>query len=112
MESRNDKLLESFMSQLCCFFFCLLLLDHVQQAQGRKRERLWTLAAAFLLSKPHPDFSQNVSFYFSAVAIVTFHDQDLRPFMKERQLILMASFSRRSQGNLENRYFVHKILAR
>lgn len=88
MESRNDKLLESFMSQLrhsALLFFLQPGSFSWSRRQGtqRERQRLWTLAAAFLLSKPHPYFSQNVSFYFSAVAIVTFHDLGLRPFMKE-----------------------------
>ena len=84
MESRNDKLPESFMSQRrhsALLFFLLPppSLDHVQQAQGTQRDTETMDPAAFLLSKPHPYFSQNVSIYF----MVTFHDLSLRPFMKE-----------------------------
>ena len=65
MESRNDKLLESFMSQpysLAVFFFSLHL-DHVHgDAENAMDLYVWTLLAAVLLSKPHPYFSQNVSF--------------------------------------------------
>ena len=80
IESRNDKWPESFMSQpplSFAVFSSVFFLITYEGTQGETVEL--SGAAAMLLSKPHPYFSQKI---FHSI-VVTFHDQGLRPFMKE-----------------------------